>query len=573
MLLPKLNEIKQKTIIQNEFRGLDTNIFPDKYGFTEMKNLTYEDYPVFSSRKKRGFIKKLTKPNGIFSKNGLVYADGENLYHNGNFIANINDGKKQFVSFSEKLIIFPDKIMVDFNTGEVENLEASFTSIGEVSVCFSDITGKQYENVAISGIQPQGAKNGDFWLDTSSVPHKLKVYSEYLEAFSDIETTYLKISSAGIGSLFSQFEGVKIKGLIKNELNGDYVISAADENFIVIPAITDEIFSQNESIEIIRKVPDMDYICVFGGRLWGCSKLNNEIYASRLSDPKSFYSFSGLSTDSYALKLSSDGEFTSCGVLDNSVVFFKENSIHRIYGTKPSNFTLSDYIMPGVEEGSEKSVCNINGNLYYKAPLGFYVFDGASSYKISKAIDNLNLKNAIGAELFGNYFVSCEENGKRELFTFSENTSLWYKQDEIDIEYMVSAKNEIYALLKDGWIVSLFGNLSLYEGEEAFEESYLEDDVGFYAVTPDLNYHLAEFTYLTKIAIKARMGKGAILKAAVSYDNEELIDVLCIQSENEQAVSIPLNLKRARSVRLALYGKGDVKITSLIKYSESGGDF
>ena len=78
MLFPKLKKVKQKTFIQNEFRGLDTNLFPDKFGFIDMKNLSADNFPIFSPRKSRKVLTTLEKPNNMISgTNGLAgCADG-----------------------------------------------------------------------------------------------------------------------------------------------------------------------------------------------------------------------------------------------------------------------------------------------------------------------------------------------------------------------------------------------------------------------------------------------------------------------------------------------------------------
>lgn len=66
---------------------------------------------------------------------------------------------------------------------------------------------------------------------------------------------------------------------------------------------------------IVRnEMPDLDYIIESGNRLWGCrydaANKINEIYASKLGDFKNWNSFSGLSTDSYAVSCGTDGKWT-----------------------------------------------------------------------------------------------------------------------------------------------------------------------------------------------------------------------------------------------------------------------
>ena len=75
----------------------------------------------------------------------------------------------------------------------------------------------------------------------------------------------------------------------------------------------------------------------------------------------------GISTDSYAMTVCSGGDFTGACSHLGYVLFFKEDVIHRIYGTKPANYQLTNVESRGVEKGSEKSLVIVNETLYYKS--------------------------------------------------------------------------------------------------------------------------------------------------------------------------------------------------------------
>ena len=84
----------------------------------------------------------------------------------------------------------------------------------------------------------------------------------------------------------------------------------------------------------------MDYICSFENRIYGCSSSANTIYASALGDPTNFFDYTGISTDSYAVAVGSEGEFTGCIGYGGSVLFFKEDAIHRLMGSFPAEYAL-----------------------------------------------------------------------------------------------------------------------------------------------------------------------------------------------------------------------------------------
>ena len=57
-----------------------------------------------------------------------------------------------------------------------------------------------------------------------------------------------------------------------------------------------------------------------------------------------------------------------------------------MYGSRPANFQLNTYTLPGVQKGCEKSICTVNETLYYKARSGVVSYDGSTPTDISEAL-------------------------------------------------------------------------------------------------------------------------------------------------------------------------------------------
>ena len=81
-------------------------------------------------------------------------------------------------------------------------------------------------------------------------------------------------------------------------MNGSHIIRDKGDDFITITGIIPNTINQTAPIKVERKLPEMDFIIESGNRIWGCNSEKNEIYASKLGDPKNFDSFLGISTDS-----------------------------------------------------------------------------------------------------------------------------------------------------------------------------------------------------------------------------------------------------------------------------------
>ena len=119
-----------------------------------------------------------------------------------------------------------------------------------------------------------------------------------------------------------------------------------------------------------RRVPDLDYLTECDNRVWGCSSGENVIYACKLGDPTNWFSYRNTAADSYAVTVGSDGSFTGAATCMGSVLFFKENTLHKLCGSKPSDFQLSSLRCRGVAKYAAESLCVINETLYYLSPEG-----------------------------------------------------------------------------------------------------------------------------------------------------------------------------------------------------------
>ncbi len=109
MELPILNEIAKGKAQLVEFKGYNHNLYAGDGEFWDMKNMTGDYYPVLSTRGKRGIVKHLSKPNGLFAKEKLAWVDGTEFYYGGIKVGTVEDSPKQFASMGAYLVIFPDK--------------------------------------------------------------------------------------------------------------------------------------------------------------------------------------------------------------------------------------------------------------------------------------------------------------------------------------------------------------------------------------------------------------------------------------------------------------------------------
>lgn len=581
MNYPYLNEMKTNRRIIDNFRGYNHNLKIARNEFFDMKNMTSASFPLLSPRGRRGIYASPKNAGGLIAKDALCYVDGSKFVMNEYEIdmGLSDETPKRLVSMGAYVIIFPDKKYI--NTKDISdfgNIEAEYSSAEGQTVSFElcRVDGSAYKDVVVSSSEPSTPVNLDLWIDTSSEPHTLKQYSEASGIWVSIATTYIKISAPGIGKAFETYDGVSISG-VENEnlkdLNASIVIQDKGDDFIVVTGLLDAggVVTQTSPITIKRELPLMDFVTEANNRLWGCrygvarnGKVVNEIYASKLGDFKNWNCFSGISTDSYAASVGSDGQFTGAVTHNGYPIFFKEDCIHKIYGTEPSNFQIQNTIARGVQKGSSDSLAIVNEVLYYKTKNGICAFDGSFPVEISEQFGEEKYFEAVGGAHGNKYYVSMKDSeGKANLFVFDTAKKLWHREDETDVLDFCSCNNELYFIdKKDGKIKTVFGSGS--------EES---EPVEWMVETGVLSTDSPDKKYISRLTVRMSLEIGSDVSFFVQYDSAGAwVPLASMTGTSLRSFAIPLRPKRCDHFRLRIVGEGDATIFSIAETIEEGSD-
>lgn len=360
-----------------------------------------------------------SKASGMIAKDSLCYVDGSYFVINEYRIdmgLSTEDAycPKQLISMGAYVIILPDKKYI--NTADLSdygNIDAEFTTAAPVTFSPCKKDGTTFVPDYIQGEEPSEPENMALWMDTSIEPHSLKQWSSSTGMWTSVAVTYIKIQSAGIGSAFSQYDGIHISipdGLTASTadqikaLDGAAIVYAQEDNALTVVGILDEATTIEESITVSRKMPKMDFVIENDNRLWGCRygpnndcEVVNELYSCKLGDFKNWNCFMGISTDSYSVALGSDGQFTGAISHSGHPIFFKENCMHKVYGQMPSNFQVQTTVCRGVQRGCGKSLAIVNEILYYKSQHAICAYDGSLPTEISGALGEIQYGNAVAA--------------------------------------------------------------------------------------------------------------------------------------------------------------------------------
>ena len=609
MILANRSSLNNTRSLLRAFGGLN-----ETYGCTEAEystglNFSARDFPALSTRMPRRKLQELTGLNGIYHLNGLLTVCGRDLVYTPDEdpdrpvrVKNaVADSRKTLVGIGTRVLIFPDKIAFDTADGTAASLGALWEA-GEISVTFApcDAEGKTYEGTAKGTQEPEKPADGQRFLKIAD-PEKpyaagstLEEYSEASGSWTPIPLEYCLVTAEGIGTDFRVWDTVTLTGTGAEEagqweeLDGDRIVYDAAENRLRLRAdpgggkfygklirngssavwvSLDEEERQEmvltEAVRVERRVPDLEFLTECDNRVWGCSSRENVIYACKLGDPTNWFSYRGIAADSYAVTVGSDGPFTGAATCMGYALFFKENTLHKLYGSRPSDFQLSSLRCRGVARNAARSLCVLNETLYYLSPDGVMAWDGSIPAKVSAALDAgrlSNVKAAVGGALDGRYYLHIAREDRVRLLVCDTERGLWHEEDVCSCE-MASTGGQLY--LWDGsalWAAD--------PGRKAAGESGAgtEQEVPFELVTGDLGMDSPEERYLTRLTLRLDAACRSRLVVEMSYDGGPWEEAAARTLEGpRRCLNLPLVPRRCGSLRLRLRGSGQITLRSLAK--------
>jgi len=577
MRFPDLSPIPQSREFLTRFGGLDRGPTPGEGAFSHMENLTSDAYPLLSTRPPRGVWASPASPQGLIAKDVLCYVDGGDFVMGERRIpmglsVDPGDCPKQLISMGAWVIILPDKAYI--NTADPEDfgsMEAVVTVTGAtVSLCRPD--GRDYEGYHLGPAPPEEPQGGALWLDTSVTPHQLKQYGADTAQWVQLLTTYLRIAAEGIGVPFQKLDGVTLtfpQGVLP-QLEGAHILRDVGEDYLVITGILPEAVTVEGALTVARKLPAMDHLVEAGNRLWGCrygpdehGEFVNRIYASALGDFKNWNVFLGVSTDSYYANVGSDGPFTAAVNYLGEALFFKEKSLHRVWGSYPGEFRVLHTPCRGVEPGSHRSPAIVGETLFYKARSGICAYDGSQPRIISRELGDRVYGDAVSGAFGSKLYISMAWEGGRELLVYDTHRELWHREDDFAPQCFCAHQGSLYAIdEKSRSILRLAGPGPVTEGVIPWE-----------AVTGPLGLRDPDHKYLSRVTLRLALEPGGVLELDARYDDSGGWEPLAvIRSTDFRSFTIPVLPRRCDTLRLRLRGRGAFRLYSLTKTMEGGSD-
>lgn len=612
MELAERPALKSSRSLLRAFGGLNEGYACSEAEYAAGQNFSTRDFPALSTRPPRRRLAGLTGLNGLYCRSGLVTICGRELHYAPDsgppvtLADAVTDGPKTLVGLGTKVLIFPDKAAFDTADGTLTPLGARWESAGADSVEFApcDAEGRVYAVHSYGETEPEHPADGQIFLKTRNTESPwrqdggLEIYSATSGNWSAVPLEYCRIRAKGLGGLFRQWDTVTLTGAPTGpagqweQLDGDQILYALGEDWLVIKALPqgDRYYGRlvctpgaaqwtsldgketlpcpaAEGIALERRIPDLEFLTECDNRVWGCSSRENVIYGCKLGDPTNWYSYRGIAADSYAVTVGTDGAFTGAASCLGSVLFFKENALHKLYGAKPADFQLSTLRCRGVARNAARSLCVLDETLYYLSAEGVMAWDGSVPVRISSQLDSTALSNvdsAEGGSLDGRYYLQLArtqgETTRHRLMVYDTEKGLWHQEDPA-ARRMAGTGSQLY--FWDG--AALWAADPRRETDWQTQEG-VEQRIPFLLETGEQGLDAAEERYLSRLTVRLSAAVPSQVELAACYDGGSWETVARLDAApGTGCCELAFVPRRHDSLRLRLRGVGQITLHAVAR--------
>lgn len=403
--------------------------------------------------------------------------------------------------------------------------------------------------------------NNEFCAIGNVSEYKIRIKNQFLldENIHYVVIYYMdrECDTINFTDLFKVGDTVVAKSSIKDFGEKTFTITALTPGSMSTSA---DIFTPGDypDMTIERRFPDLDFACECHNRLFGCSNADKTIYVSALGDPTNMMTYEGVSTDSFAVAVAGEGDFTACCAHDSSVLFWKENKLHKLTGYTPADFALYTYQVDGVQAGSSASTQIINEVLYYKGVSGVFAYTGGIPQLISPNFGARKFRGAVGGSDGDTYYISMSDADGDYLFAYETRSNMWVLEDKIKCDAFVRSDGSL-KYVSDGKVYELTG------GDTPRDHEW------FMQLAPLYETMEGKKTY-SRILLRVELPIGSYIIASVRMDGGRWLETGKIVGKTDNVVPIRIPVNRCDKFELKLSGRGPCTILGIMREYYVGGD-
>jgi hypothetical protein len=316
----------------------------------------------------------------------------------------------------------------------------------------------------------------------------------------------------------------------------------------------------------------MDFVVECQNRLWGCycgpsddGKTEiNEIYCTALGSYSDWEKYEGIASDSWRASLGNFGKFTGAATISDMPIFFKENSIHKVYISSTGAHRIVTLEEHGIEPGSSQSIALIDNLLYYKGRNDVFAFDGTTATPISDKLGREKYTGGVGGAFKDKYVLYMKDrNEKQHIFTYDTRLGIWQN------EYFMSTYAIRFAEPHNGNLILTRQNALIeFEAESFTPES---SPVAYMAETGEYGYESTDERYLCRLDIRVKLEFGAHFNVWIQYDqNGKWLSLARLVGDTVAPIVRTVNVMphRCELFKIRITGTGDMTIYNIRKIYE-----
>ena len=632
MLLPYMKPIPQSTVAIDAFGGYDHNLRIADGSLYDMKNLTSDNYPVLTPRKRRGLFllgdedasgNKMTA-DCIAYRDGLCFVGSDGWLVAGDYAVSMIQNSiyessglmfpvplpRRMVVFGTNIVFIRDGVYADLLERQRGELEAKFSykrlgngndlavrvydednmEITKISyhttlpstetaqnreICFSNIKGAEF-------VKQYSEEAGD-WLDVTEVsfsvhPSPEEDYYRFFLNISDGDTIVID-NSEYYDERGSELDSVSIwrqnayAVAFKSNEERRFRITNPQHSLELIAWQWGMLQAEGNYIKRFsmgRYVPRMDFVIECNNRLWGCryGESRDDEFVNEL-----YASQQGNFKNWYAFDgISTDSYVASCGASGPFTGAVNFNG-------RPLFFKENHYYLISGDYPAEYG--------YTDGPIAG-VQEGSD--KSLAVIDRIAYyKGVDGVYAFDGYSATCLSAALGDKkYTDAAGGGFGGK-------YYISMKDEndewhlfVYDIRRGVWhhednmhivqfcsgggdlyMLDADGIVHTVNGSGELDETPVE----WMAETGNLTTGIPYKKYLSKLNVRMKVHKGASVRIFIQYDESGKWEELFYMTATAQrSFTIPIRPKRCDHIKLKLTGVGDVEVYSIIKTLEKGSD-
>lgn len=373
-------------------------------------------------------------------------------------------------------------------------------------------------------------------------------------------------ANPGLEGLFAPGDRVSLSGCVDRKENDRALlrVEAVSGQTVTFALGEGEAFTPGEEtgpVVLCRAVPDLDFICESGNRLFGCSGKDRAIYASALGDPRNFQVFDGGPGDSYRAQVGTAGDFTGCVAYGGAALFWKEDCLHRLVGSYPAAFEVRTDAIAGVQAGSARSMAVVNETLYYKGRDGVYAYSGGAPRLLSAALDPVHYDRAAAGSDGSRYYISMRrvDTGAWELLSYDLRRGLWMKEDGLEVRAFAALGGTVYQLQADG-VYALDGGPEDEPEPLAWEATFAPFFEGSF-----------RRKYPSRLLLRLEPEPGSWVEVQAARDGGPFRPVWTCRDNAAPTAAVPIRPGRCDRWQLRLKGEGRCLIRGMERESVLGG--